>query len=157
MGGAAQGAGGGDNVLGMTGPFKGVWGHPAFWGGDGGYVYTVEARGPLRAFDYNNSSSVPTLTSVGTSADMMGYPSGSPVVTSSGTTSGSALVWVMYTDGGNGANGQLRAYDAVPQNGVMHLRYSAPIGTAVKFGVPATDNGRVYVGTRDGKVLGFGR
>ena len=30
---------------------------------------------------------------------------------------------------------------------------SAPLGNAMKFAVPATDNGRVYVGTRDGSAL----
>ncbi|WP_431879610.1 choice-of-anchor D domain-containing protein [Amycolatopsis sacchari] len=155
LGGAGQGPGGGDAVVGMTGPFQGVWGRPGFWGGDGGYVYVVGNNGPLRALKY--SASGPSLTSVGVTSDNFGYTSGSPVITSTGTTSGSALVWVIYSTGPGGQNAQLRAYDPVPVNGVMKLRYSAPIGTAVKFSVPATDNGRVYVGTRDGKVLGFGR
>ncbi|WP_191334840.1 choice-of-anchor D domain-containing protein [Amycolatopsis acidiphila] len=155
LGGSGQGAGGGDAVVGMTGPFQGVWGRPGFWGGDGGYVYVVGNTGPLRALKY--SAAGPSLTSVGTTTDNFGYTSGSPVVTSTGTTSGSALVWVVYSTGPTGANAQLRAYDPVPVNGVLKLRYSAPIGTAVKFSVPATDNGRVYVGTRDGKILGFGR
>ncbi|TNC28226.1 choice-of-anchor D domain-containing protein [Amycolatopsis alkalitolerans] len=155
LGGAGQGANGGDAVVGMTGPFQGVWGRPGLWGGDGGYVYVVGNNGPLRALKY--SASGPSLTSVGTTSDNFGYTSGSPVITSTGTTSGSALVWVVYSTGPNGANAQLRAYDPVPVNGVLKMRYSAPIGTAVKFSVPATDNGRVYVGTRDGKVLGFGR
>ncbi|MFD2414760.1 choice-of-anchor D domain-containing protein [Amycolatopsis pigmentata] len=155
LGGAGQGTGGGDAVVGVTGPFQGVWGRPGFWGGDGGYVYVVGNSGPLRALRY--SASGPSLTSVGTTSDDFGYTSGSPVVTSTGTTSGSALVWVVYSTGPTGANAQLRAYDPVPVNGVLRLRYSAPIGTAVKFAVPATDNGRVYVGTRDGKVYGFGR
>ena len=90
------------------------------------------------------------LTSVGTSASTFGYTSGSPVVTSNGTTSGSAIVWVVYSDGATGANGQLRAYDALPVNGRLNLRYSAPIGIATKFATPATDGDRVYVGTRDG-------
>jgi outer membrane protein assembly factor BamB len=155
LGGAGQGAGGGDAVVGMTGPFQGVWGRPGFWGGDGGYVYVVGNNGPLRALKY--SAQGPSLTSVGTTSDNFGYTSGSPVITSTGTTSGSALVWVVYSTGPGGANAQLRAYDPVPVNGVLKMRYSAPIGTAVKFAVPATDGGRVYVGTRDGKVLGFGR
>ncbi|WP_166459704.1 choice-of-anchor D domain-containing protein [Amycolatopsis pithecellobii] len=155
LGGAGQGPNGGDAVVGMTGPFQGVWGRPGFWGGDGGYVYVVGSNGPLRALKY--SANGPSLTSVGTTSDNFGYTSGSPVITSTGTTSGSALVWVVYSTGPNGANAQLRAYDPVPVNGVLKMRYSAPIGTAVKFSVPATDNGRVYVGTRDGKVLGFGR
>jgi hypothetical protein len=45
----------------------------------------------------------------------------------------------------------------VPKNGTLALRYSAPLGNAMKFAVPATDNGRVYVGTRDGLLYGFGR
>ncbi len=135
-----------------------MWGHPAFWGGDGGYVYDVENQGYLRALKYGvNGNGLPVLTSAATSSSTFGYTSGSPVVTSTGTTSGSAIVWVVYSDGSNGANGQLRAYDALPVGGQLHLRYSAPIGTASKFAVPATDGGRVYVGTRDGKVFGFGR
>ena len=34
--------------------------------------------------------------------------------------------------------------------------WTAPIGTASKFTIPATSAGRVYVGTRDGTVHGFG-
>jgi hypothetical protein len=66
-------------------------------------------------------------------------------------------VWQVGASGGTGANGVLRAYDAVPQNGILHLRWSFPIGTAAKFTSPSTNNGRVYIGTRDGKVMGFGR
>jgi hypothetical protein len=158
LGGRSQGANGTDKVLGVSGPYNGVWGHPAVWGGDGGFVYTVENQGYLRASRYAVSGTgLPALSSAGTSGGTFGYTSGSPVVTSDGSTSGSALVWVVYSDGSNGANGQLRAYDAVPTNGVLQLRWSAPIGTASKFAVPATDGGRVYVGTRDGHLLAFGR
>ncbi|WP_051367976.1 choice-of-anchor D domain-containing protein [Hamadaea tsunoensis] len=159
LGGMAQGPGGTDNSVGPpAGPYNGVWGHPAFWGGDGGYVYQVENAGFLRAFKYGvNGSGLPVLTSAATSSSTFGYTSGSPVVTSTGTASGSAIVWTVYSDGSNGANGQLRAYDALPVSGQLHLRYSAPIGTAAKFAVPGTDGSRVYVGTRDGKIFGFGR
>ncbi|GAB3855334.1 choice-of-anchor D domain-containing protein [Dactylosporangium cerinum] len=159
LGGNAQGAGGGDASVGPpAGPYNGVWGHPAFWGGDGGYVYQIENQGFLRAFKYGvNGAGLPVLTSAGTSASTFGYTSGSPVVTSTGTTSGSAIVWAVYSDGSNGANGQLRAYDALPVNGRLNLRYSAPIGIATKFVTPATDGGRVFVGTRDGHLIGFGR
>ena len=37
------------------------------------------------------------------------------------------------------------------------MRYSVPIGTAAKFSRVATENGRAYIGTRDGQILGFGR
>jgi hypothetical protein len=159
LGGTGQGVGGTDASVGPPlGPYNGMWGHPAFWGGDGGYVYDVENAGYLRALKYGvNGAGLPVLSSAATSSSTFGYTSGSPVVTSSGTTSGSAEVWVVYSDGSNGANGQLRAYDALPVGGQLHLRYSAPIGTAAKFAVPATDGNRVFVGTRDGKVFGFGR
>ncbi|MBB5873415.1 hypothetical protein F4553_006849 [Allocatelliglobosispora scoriae] len=159
LGGMAQGPGGSDNSVGPpAGPYNGVWGHPAFWGGDGGYVYNVENQGFLRALKYGvNGAGLPVLTSAGTSAGTFGYTSGSPVVTSTGTTSGTAIVWAVYSDGSTGANGQLRAYDALPVSGRLNLRYSAPIGIATKFATPATDNGRVYVGTRDGFIYGFGR
>ena len=159
LGGNAQGPGGGDASVGPpAGPYNGIWGHPAFWGGDGGYVYQVENQGFLRAFKYGvNGAGLPVLTSAGTSASTFGYTSGSPVVTSTGTTSGSAIVWAVCSDGSNGANGQLRAYDALPVNGRLNLRYSAPIGIATKFVTPATDGGRVFVGTRDGHLIGFGR
>lgn len=158
LGGTAQGPNGGDAVLQSGGPYNGVWGHPAFWGGDGGYVYSITNGGPLYAYKVGVAGNgLPALSKVGASTSNWGYTSGSPVVTSNGSASGSALVWGVYSDGSNGANGQLRAYDALPTNGIMNLRYSAPIGTASKFVTPATDGGRVYTGTRDGKLFGFGR
>lgn len=157
LGGMAQGPGGTDAVLQTAGPYRGVWGHPGFWGGNGGYVYTVTNGGPLRAFKVGvNTSGTPSLSSAGTTTDSWGYTSGSPVVTSNGTTSGSALVWALYSTGSTGSGGQLRAYDAVPVNGSLHLLFFYPIGTATKFAVPATSGGRVYVGNRDGVVYGFG-
>ncbi|MEV6329021.1 choice-of-anchor D domain-containing protein [Streptomyces sp. NPDC051909] len=158
LGGRAQGPGGTDKVLGAFGPYEGVWGHPAAYGGQGGYVYTIGSRGPLRAFAYGlTGDGRPALSNTGRSPETFGYTSGSPVLTSTGTNPGSALVWAVAADGAGGANAQLRAYDAVPVNGTLKLRWSAPIGTAAKFSVPATDGGRVYVGTRDGHVLAFGR
>jgi hypothetical protein len=158
LGGRAQGPGGTDAAVEVIGPYGGVLGHPGVWGGDGGYVYTVANNNPLRALKYDvTSQGQPSLTSVGTSSQSFGFSSGSPVITSTGTTSGSALVWMISSDGGSGTNGQLRAFDPVPVNGVLNQRWSAPIGTASKFSVPATDGGRVFVGTRDGHVLAFGR
>jgi outer membrane protein assembly factor BamB len=158
LGGRSQGPGGTDDVLGITGPYEGVWGHPAAFGGTSPYVYQIGRRGPLRALAYGTTGSgLPALTAAGASSGNFGYTSGSPVVTSTGGDPSTALVWAEYANDSTGHNGQLRAYDAVPVNGVMRLRYSAPIGTAAKFAVPATDGGRVYVGTRDGQLLAYGR
>jgi hypothetical protein len=157
LGGRGQGAGGGDAVLGIIGPFQGVWGHPAAYGGQGGFVYEIGSHGRLRAFAFGlDARGNPKLRSAGVSSDTFGYTSGSPVVTSDGTATGSATVWAEYADGGNGAHGRLRAYDADPSGGRLRLIYSAPIGRTAKFAVPATSGGRVYVGTRDGRLLAFG-
>jgi hypothetical protein len=159
LGGRGQGSGGTDSALSILGPYQGQWGHPAFWGGDGGYVYLVGNGGPLRAFKYGvTGSGVPALTLAGTSASTFPYTSGSPVVTSSGSTSGTAVVWVVASSGPTGTNATLRAYSPTPDaNGNLALLWSGPIGTAVKFATPATNGGKVYVGTRDGKILAFGR
>ncbi|MEV6841703.1 PQQ-binding-like beta-propeller repeat protein [Streptomyces sp. NPDC051133] len=153
LGGMGQGPNGTDHAVSMAGPFQPVFGHPGVWGGDGGYVYTVAkdsgSGAPLRALKYSvNSAGTPTLTSVGISNEGFGYGSTSPIVTSSGMTHGSALVWIA-------APGQLRVYDAVPVNGIMHLRRTFPIGNP-KWAPPATDGGRVYVATTNGQLVAFG-
>ncbi len=168
LGGHDQGASGGDNVLGKLGPYQGQWGHPAFWGGDGGYIYYVGNGGPLRAFKYGVSGSgMPALTAVGSSVATFAYTAGSPVVTSNAKTPGSAVVWLVSPSGPSGTNAMLDAYSAEPDaNGHLALLWSAPIGDAVKFTTVASSDNRVYVGTRnstgaanttDGKIIAFGR
>jgi hypothetical protein len=159
LGGRSQGSGGTDAAVQVLGPFHGVWGHPAVYGGEGGWVYYLENSGPLRAHKRTTTSSGdPALSPAGTSVSTFAYTSGSPIVTSTGTTAGSALVWVVNSTGGAaGTNATLQAYDAVPANGVLPLRWSAPIGTASKFSMPVSAGGRIFVGTRDGVLMAFGR
>jgi hypothetical protein len=167
LGGMAQGPGGTDAVVStMTPGAGGQWSHPAFWGGDGGYVYLVDNGAPLRALKYGLANGTPVLSLAGQSTDgVFGYTSGAPAVTSTGATDGTAVVWAEYSDGAFGTNGQLRAYNAVPDsNGNLNLLGSWPIGFTSKFATPATDNGKVYVGTRgdvqngstQGTVMAFG-
>jgi outer membrane protein assembly factor BamB len=155
LGGFANGAGGTDNALVRIGPWPGFWSKGAVWPGDGGYVYLMGGSA-LHVFQYGvDGSGNPSLTRT-TFANGFGYGSGAAVVTSNGTQSGSALVWALYEADGSGSGGQLRAYDAVPVSGALNLRFSAAIGTASKFAPPGIAGGRVYVGARDGHVLGFG-
>ncbi len=157
MGGFEQGPGGTDAVLQTLGPFGGVWGQPAAYGGQGGWVYVVESGGGvLRALSYGvNGSKIPQLTSAATAGNF-GYTSGPPMVTSDGTTAGSAVVWAVYSNGGGGNDGELQAYNAIPSGGKLSLLWSAPIGTASKFTVPTAWDGRVYVGDRSGHLYAFG-
>ncbi|MFJ9148195.1 choice-of-anchor D domain-containing protein [Streptomyces sp. NPDC102270] len=158
LGGMGQGPQGGDAAVSKSGPYQGMWGHPAFWGGDGGYVYVVGNQGPLRALKYGvRNGGTPALTLTGQSQDTFGYTSGSPLVTSDGTDESSALVWMTSASNASGADGTLRAYSPTPDgNGLLQLLWSAPIGTATKFSTPTAAHGKVYVGTRDGVLYGFG-
>lgn len=158
LGGMGQGPQGGDAAVSKSGPYQGMWGHPAFWGGDGGYVYVVGNQGPLRALKYGvRNGGTPALTLTGQSQDTFGYTSGSPLVTSNGTDESSALVWMTSASNASGADGTLRAYSPTPDgNGRLQLLWSAPIGTATKFSTPTAERGKVYVGTRDGVLYGFG-
>ena len=157
MGGSQQGPGGGDLLVNRLGPFGGVWGRPGVWPGDGGYVYIPYNQGSMGVYQYGlDGTGKPTFVQRGLSSDVFGYGSSAPVITSSGAASGSALVWLIWTPNGGGAGAQLRAYDPVPVNGTLVQRFAAPIGQATKFTPPGVGNNRVYVGTADGRLLGFG-
>ena len=166
LGGFMTGTAGGDRVLQRLGPNGGVWSKPSVWPGDGGYVYVPVANGCSSPADmtgclhaYKSGTAgdgTPTLAEVAMSNDAFGYGSSAVVVTSNGTASGSALLWSIWSSGTLGTASQLRAYDAVPTSATLALRFLAGIGTSSKFTPPAVGDGRVYVGTRDGHVLGFG-
>ena len=162
LGGMDQGPSGSDNVVQRLGPRGGVWSRPGVWPGDGGYVYIptssgASAGGNLDVYKYGLSGTgQPSLSLAASSEDSFGWGSGAPVITSEGTTSGSALVWVIWAANRTGSGGQLRAYDPVPVNGRPVLRYSAPIGIASNYSTPGVGAGRLYIGNREGKVLAFG-
>jgi hypothetical protein len=161
LGGRGQGSGGGDADVQTLGPYNGCYCHPAFAATGGtGYVYYSGNGGPLQAFKLGtDGSGNPALALVGQGSVNFGYlAEGSPVVTSSGTTAGSSVVWVERSSDMYGNNGTLYAYNGTPNaDGSLTLLWSGPIGVAPKFVTPATSNGRVYIGTRDGHLLAFGR
>ena len=175
LGGREQGPGQSDDAVSVAGPFGGEWGHPAAFGttptltkANAGtaddFLYYVSGYGTMVALKFGlDSSGIPQFADVAGTSGMFGFGSGSPVVTSNGSSPSSAVVWEVYEAGENGANGRLEAYRAVPPASctasapcTLSELWSAPIGTAAKFTVPATDDGRVYVGTRGGHVLCFG-
>jgi hypothetical protein len=159
-----------DTPLSESGPYGGQWGHPAAFAGNDGNEYVYYAGTGWGSSDFMrvlkldaSNPSVPVLTEVANTTVSFGYSSGSPVVTSNGADPASAVVWEVNTTDNSGANGTLEAFDAAPVNGVLKEIWSAPIGTAAKFTVAATDGSRVYVGTRGagttadpGDVYGFG-
>ncbi|MCW2495620.1 choice-of-anchor D domain-containing protein [Jatrophihabitans sp.] len=163
LGGTGTGPGGGDGSLDRLGPNGGVWSTPAAWPGDGGYVYIPTAsggptgRGSLITYQYGVSATgSPTLQKVATSDDGFAFGSSAPVITSDGTTSGSAVLWIVRRPDATGANAELQAYNPVPVNGVLTLLAEWPVGTSSKFNPPGVGGNRLYVGTQDGHVHGFG-
>jgi hypothetical protein len=159
LGGTAQGPGGSDAVVSSL-TLGGVWGRAAvFDAGADHYLYLLPSSAPLQALRVApDATGNPTLSVVAASADSYGYTSGSPVVTSDGTDAASAVVWVVTVTGGAGNNATLRAFPAVPPSGGdWRPVASYPLGTAAKWVQPATDGGRLFVATRDGRVLAFGR
>lgn len=159
LGGMGQGPGGTDAVVSSV-QVKGTWGRAAaFSTGAEHYLYLLPSYSPLQALRVApNGAGVPTLSIVGTSSSSFAYTSGSPVVTSSGTDPTTAVVWVVTCDGPTGTDGLLQAFPAIPPaSAPWSPIYQVPLGTVAKFIQPATDNNRIYVGTRDGRVLAFGR
>jgi len=159
-----------DTPLSESGPYGGQWGHPAAFAGSNGTEYVYYSGTGYASSDFMrvlkldaSNPAVPQLTEVANTTVPFGYTSGSPVVTSNGADPASAVAWEVAATGTTGASGTLEAFDAVPVNGVLKEIWSAPIGTAAKFSVAATDGGRVYVGTRGNgtsteppAVYGFG-
>ncbi|MGA2209266.1 MAG: choice-of-anchor D domain-containing protein [Acidimicrobiales bacterium] len=166
--------GGTDDVVDEVGPMGGVWSHPVVWPGDGGYIYIPtgspgqngqEGSGELDVYQRGLTDGNVTLNWVGDVPNFT-FGSSSPIVTSNGTTDGSAIVWAIQVpvggDIGAGANAQLDAFSAVPvpttagNPDTLQPLWSAPIGTSSKFNPPVAANGMVYVGSRNGVILAFG-
>jgi lectin family protein/ASPM-SPD-2-Hydin domain-containing protein/putative pyrroloquinoline-quinone-binding quinoprotein len=167
LGGIGTGTNGADAYVFRSSLNGGVWSKPAVWPGDGGYVYMPTASaGPASAgsvgllYAYRRGLSVdgkPTLDVAARSTDGFGFSSSRPIVTATGTTSGTAIVWIVWSPGGSGVGSQLRGYRAVPNaSGSLDELFRAPIGQSAKFNPPGVGDGRIYVATRDGHVLGFG-
>jgi iron transport multicopper oxidase len=166
LGGFAQGPGGLDKVVQRLGPIGGVWSRSAVWPGEGGWTYLPTASpgnspdgttGHLNVFRAGtDATGLPTLALAGQADGDFGFGSSPPVVTSNGTSPGTGLVWIIYSPDGTGVGGELRAYDTRPVGGTLPLRVQLPIGRASKFNPPGVGDGRIYVGNRDGHVLGFG-
>jgi hypothetical protein len=140
---------------------------------DNDFLFYVGKDDMLRVFRFGvTSSNKPWLSNVANSSLKFGYTSGSPVVTSNGVDPTSAVIWEINapnTPTTSGEGSVLEAYSLgnVVSNGTTPSSCSSASpctldniwhsGTfdSSKFYIPATSQGWVYVGTRDGHVLGF--
>jgi hypothetical protein len=120
----------------------GTWGGPAYYGSpSGGLVYAQINDDVLRAFSVTTGAK-PTLTQVASGKVAGGYGGSLPIVSSNGSTAGSAVVWLIH----RGATTSLEAYDATKLGAPLFTAstgaWSSQIGNA--FLSPLEANGRVY-------------
>ena len=140
---------------------------------DNDFLISVGNGDVMRLFRFGvTASNKPWLSNVANSSLAFGYTSGSPVITSNGADPSSAVIWEVYTPGTAGKTGTgsiLEAYSFgnVASDGttpssctsatpctLSNIWSSQPF-TSAKFSIPATSQGWVYVGSRDGHVLAF--
>jgi hypothetical protein len=178
LGGREQGSGGTDADLFVSKNYGGEWGHPALFGDtaitssnantSGDYLVYVGKDDVMRLFRAAiTSSGAPWLSNTAVSSLVYGYTSGSPVVTSQGNDPSTAVIWEVNTPnttGKTGAGSQLMAYSLSSGTGsnctsasmcTLQVLWTSPQFTSAKFSLPATSQGWVYVGTRDGHLLAF--
>jgi outer membrane protein assembly factor BamB len=174
LGGREQGPGSTDQFLAEGGPYAGQWGHPAFFADtptlttgnaptSNDYMVFAGRNDFMREFKFGVSGrgDKPAFSNVANSTFTFGFGSGSPTITSNGTDATTGVIWEVHNNDGSGSGAFLGAWQLLPvprSGGGVKITeiWSAPIGTSSKFSVAATNNGMVYVGTRDGHVFGFG-
>jgi hypothetical protein len=123
----------------------GTWGGPAYYQSPSGGRVFVQINGDvLRGYSVATGSQ-PSLTQYAAGTSGAGYGGSLPLVSSNGTTAGTAVVWLIR----RGATEQLEAYDA---NSLGNPIYQANAGVwsnpdyGNSFLSPLEANGRVYVG-----------
>jgi outer membrane protein assembly factor BamB len=166
LGGMGQAAGK-DKVVQELGPFGGVWGAAAVWPGDGRWLSIPTVGEPASANDTVNSlnffryeedgSGNPHLSAPITTAEEFFFGSGSPIVTSDGTTNGSGVLWIVRCaeHACQGTEGELRAYTAKPNGPKPTPFWSANIGAGTKFSRPLASGGHIYVANHEGHIIAF--
>jgi hypothetical protein len=156
LGGAGEAPGRRDLVVGEYGPNGEVISSAGVWPGNGGYVYVATLAGPKKGepgevdvYKFVTANGRPGLKLVGTGSQPTVFGVSGPLVTSDGTTSASAVVWVI-----NAAF--LQAYDPVPVHGKLTLIGSWFVGDTDAFNPPGIGDNIVYAGNQAGIVYGFG-
>ncbi|MBD5655962.1 MAG: hypothetical protein IAI50_12395 [Candidatus Eremiobacteraeota bacterium] len=146
-----------DNVLSETMTNSGLWGTvAAYVGPDGNQYLIVPGGGPMTLWQVTQTA---TLSFVDQSSETFGTgdDSGSePVISSNGTTPGSAIVWAYSRSGGNGpAQLTLRAFDATNlTKQLIELPYTNWMGGGELL-TPAVANGLVFT-AGEGTVSAYG-
>ncbi len=130
----------------------GCWCGPAYYGGGTGVVYYQGGSDHLRAYSVATTGTA-KLTQIATSSDTGGGSGSFPVISSNGTTAGTAVAWAI--ERGNPTE-QIRAYDAASLGAPLFQANAGNWSNGSRsYLTPLVANGRVYVGAA-GTVTVFG-
>ncbi|KAF6822223.1 WSC domain-containing protein-like protein 3 [Colletotrichum plurivorum] len=153
LGGFRQATDGGDGVLQTIELGFSLYGGFGSYPAEGGYIYATTVGGPLVAYKLGfDARGAPQFTLAGRSdfisAGRVGV--GQMTITSDNGRPGTGIVWV--TD----VNTGLRAFRAVPQDGVM-VPITLPSTQGVnKFQRPVFGNGRVFFNVNNNRLVAMG-
>ena len=175
LGGFGTGPHGGDAAISTAHALGGAWSRPAVWTGNGGLVYITEIGGysPMFALRTGHvdvfqrqvsSAGVISFTRVATTSPTavgnFAFGSGSPVITTASSSPASAIMWCVRANNLDVNGAELDAFAAIPKNpgsaGSLTRLWHSGAFTATKFSAPAVSGNRLFVGTGDGHLLGFG-
>jgi len=153
LGGYMQGPGNTDRVIQSITTNEALFGGPGSYPLEGGYIYFTPVGYPTFAYKLGfDSSGNPSFNLVGqsneVSAGRVGV--GIPTVTSYKEKAGTGIVWM--TD----PNAGIRAWSAVPNNGILQPLTMPQIGGAVKFQRPSFGNTRLYTTDSNGVLYCLG-
>ncbi|CAD6446517.1 86c7ab1a-b181-4c17-907e-67653ddef4d4 [Sclerotinia trifoliorum] len=153
LGGYKLGPGQTDNILQTIVTNAAVFGACGSYPLEGGFIYCTPVGLATSVYQLTfTSSGVPQFSKIGQtneiSAGRVGV--GIPTVTSFNNRIGTAILWMTDPDAG------LRAWYAVPQNGVLQKIKIPQIGGANKFQRPAFGDGRVYTTDSNGVLYCLG-
>jgi hypothetical protein len=141
-----------------------MWGGPATFQANGNN-YIVEGDGnPLNTYLLGLSpvslSVESTVVVPGQPCLVCRVPGGQPIVSSNGTTSGTAIAWAIQGPGNAGGNLSLLAFDALNLSHVLYYGVAGvwqPTSAASYIGgafiSPTVANGRVYVPVQNGVAV----
>ncbi|KAF4632806.1 hypothetical protein G7Y89_g5318 [Cudoniella acicularis] len=153
LGGFKLGSGQTDGVLQIIPSASSIFGAIGSYPLEGGYIYSTPVGFQTFAYQLDfTSSGMPQFILAGqtnqVSAGRVGV--GVPTITSLNGEPGTAILWMSDPDAG------LRAWFAVPENGVLQSIPLPQVGGANKFQRPAFGNGKVYVTDANGILYCLG-
>ncbi|KAK0104489.1 hypothetical protein ONS95_004777 [Cadophora gregata] len=153
LGGYKLGAGQTDGIIQTIPTGKSVFGAAGSYPLEGGYIYVTPVGYPTYVYQLGfTSGGVPQFSKVAEtneiSAGRVGV--GVPTITCLDGQPGTAILWMTDPDAG------IRAWYAVPENGVMKNIPLPQIGGANKFQRPAFGDGRVYTTDANGVLYCLG-